>query len=1082
MSESSPPPSFPANQFEKSLYDLIRGLRNHKGNEVEYIQDSIRECRFEVKSQDMDKKATALLKLIYLEMFGYDMSWAAFNVLEVMSSAKYPQKRVGYLGAVQSFRPDTEVLMLATNLLKKDMVSPAVPTMSLPLLTLPHIISPSLALSLLTDVLSRLSHSHPAVRKKAVVNLYRISLVYPEAFRIAWPKIKERLMDDQEDSSVTAAVINVVCELGWRRPQDFLPLAPRLFDLLVNGGNNWMAIKIIKLFATLTPLEPRLVRKLLRPLANIIQTTTAMSLLYECINGVIQGGLLDGAEGVREGEEIANLCVEKLRGMIVMAGDPNLKYVALLAFNRIVASHPALVAMQQDVIMGCLDDNDVSIRLQALELVCGMVTSDNLRPVVNRLITQLQTSPTSTDDVHISSSLSVGVTPSADIDGDDPEEQLRSIKKRNDSVLALPSHYRIEVLHQILDICSRDTYSSILDFEWYVEVLVQLVRLIPPSTSASESQSSQKGDVASRIGYELRNVAVRVKIVRPEATRAAESLISIDNRGTLFPAASTAGTDILEPTAWIVGEYAEYLEFPDRTLTSLTHPSNISLSSTVLSSYLQAIPKLFVSLSPNSSYGWDSSRQSEASLLLARIIDFLEKLSSHPDLDVQERAIEFLELLRLTAESVSSQDPTSTDTPLLLSSAIPSLFTGLELNPVAVGAQKKVPQPENLDLDKPLNDRLPYILQESEEGWLDVSDQDDFRDFYYIPDAVSGKQQSYTKEIPNTQSAVSYQNLSDDFAESAEAKARRRAERRDRNKDDPFYIGQDDASSGTSTPFHQVLRTSNGEELDIDSIPIIDLAIETSKQTTSATLLPPPEGAERRPKKPRSKPKRVEIMGDETINVTGSNDGVTTEIATATATAETLKSKIKRSILEVDSSGLSNLSLEEASGPGPGTRGLSVHDIARREAEDAEMAKAMREIERLRLEMQRASERVQVAHGVPPEGTLVKRKQKKKAETAPALGAATVSKVTTKTKKKKTKKTKKTTKMEGVGDRDGDSGSLVQDTAAVTQGITGDTEVERKKKKKASSSSSKTSKKKRNNAGVEAEAEAGAGNAMVEAS
>lgn len=54
-------------------------------------------------------------------------------------------------------------------------------------------------------------------------------------------------MDEDEDSSVTAAIINVVCELGWRRPQDFLPLAPRLFDLLVDGGNNWMAIKIIKL-------------------------------------------------------------------------------------------------------------------------------------------------------------------------------------------------------------------------------------------------------------------------------------------------------------------------------------------------------------------------------------------------------------------------------------------------------------------------------------------------------------------------------------------------------------------------------------------------------------------------------------------------------------------------------------------------------------------------------------------------------------------------------------------------------------------------------------------------------------------
>lgn len=54
-------------------------------------------------------------------------------------------------------------------------------------------------------------------------------------------------MDNNEDCTVTAAIINVVCELGWRRPLDFLPLAPRLFELLVDGRNNWMAIKIIKL-------------------------------------------------------------------------------------------------------------------------------------------------------------------------------------------------------------------------------------------------------------------------------------------------------------------------------------------------------------------------------------------------------------------------------------------------------------------------------------------------------------------------------------------------------------------------------------------------------------------------------------------------------------------------------------------------------------------------------------------------------------------------------------------------------------------------------------------------------------------
>jgi AP-3 complex subunit delta-1 len=44
-------------RFEKSLYDLIRGLRNHKGNEREYIQNCLKECRSEIRSQDMGQSS-----------------------------------------------------------------------------------------------------------------------------------------------------------------------------------------------------------------------------------------------------------------------------------------------------------------------------------------------------------------------------------------------------------------------------------------------------------------------------------------------------------------------------------------------------------------------------------------------------------------------------------------------------------------------------------------------------------------------------------------------------------------------------------------------------------------------------------------------------------------------------------------------------------------------------------------------------------------------------------------------------------------------------------------------------------------
>lgn len=155
-----------------------------------------------------------------------------------------------YIGAVLRYRRDSVMLI---NI--QDIVSPNIPALSLPLATLPHIITPSLAMSLLPDILSRLSHSSPVVRKKTIVCLYRLALAYSEALRLAWPKIQAHLMDEEEDASVTTAAINVVCELGWRRPHDFLPLAPRFFELLVDSGNNWMAIKIIKLVRPLFHLR-----------------------------------------------------------------------------------------------------------------------------------------------------------------------------------------------------------------------------------------------------------------------------------------------------------------------------------------------------------------------------------------------------------------------------------------------------------------------------------------------------------------------------------------------------------------------------------------------------------------------------------------------------------------------------------------------------------------------------------------------------------------------------------------------------------------------------------------------------------
>ncbi|KAL5010757.1 hypothetical protein ScPMuIL_013062 [Solemya velum] len=76
-----------------------------------YISECIEEAKQELRQDNMAVKANAVNKLTYLQMLGYDVSWAAFNVIEVMSSPKFTFKRMGYLAASLSFHDDTDVLM-----------------------------------------------------------------------------------------------------------------------------------------------------------------------------------------------------------------------------------------------------------------------------------------------------------------------------------------------------------------------------------------------------------------------------------------------------------------------------------------------------------------------------------------------------------------------------------------------------------------------------------------------------------------------------------------------------------------------------------------------------------------------------------------------------------------------------------------------------------------------------------------------------------------------------------------------------------------------------------------------------------
>jgi AP-3 complex subunit delta-1 len=693
----------------------------------------------------------------------------------------------------------------------------------------------------------------------------------------------------------------------------------------------------------------------------------------------------------------------------------------------------------------CIDDPDISIRMRALDLVVGMVNPDNLTAIVGRLMRQLRNAPIATgaDEPENNRFRNTGVVPYADSDDEDAEEALPSHEQRSDQPPPLPDDYRISVIRRILDMCSRDTYSNVTDFEWYIDVLTQLVRVSPATkqtpASDDEEDSEHADSIGAGIGYELQNVAVRVRSVRHEAVDAAQSLVLVDRKDRMFPSSGNGGQGVLEYAGWLVGEYATYLSDPEPVMTSLLHPTSLHLSSKTLAVYLQAIPKVFSSIAGNERISWTPERKTLMSLLMARIIHFLEPLSTHPSLEVQERAVEYLELMRLAAEAASGTPADTegdfTEPPLLLTQAIPALFSGAELNPVAPGAQRKVPVPEDLDLDTPINPNLHSLLAQADQEGFETEEDDVYAAYSepptsYTPSEPTPAPAADRLDAPHREPA-SYQNAVEEEYLDADIIARRKAERRERYKDDPFYIDPE-GGSGAVTPLSRIVRDGNkdGNDLDIDSIPVMQLDLSTaapSRHTSSDNV--------HRARSPRKPVRRVEIMGDETLGPSSAQDSERDDIIAPKSST----SRIKKSLLQVDSAGLAALSLDDEATP---NRRLTALEMERKAQEEAEMARALQAIERSRLEMQRAQERVEYKE---PEGVV---KKKKKKVRKVAVGGEDGGEVGTneggeggaegeKVKKKKKKK------VRAGGDAEAGEG-----IAEKMEGGEGEAEVKKKKKKK----------------------------------
>lgn len=546
--------------------------------------------------------------------------------------------------------------------------------MSLALSTLSSICNPDLARDLTPELFTLLSSSKIPVRKKTIAMVLRVFEQYPDSVRVCFKRVVENL--ENADMGVLSAVVGLFCELTEKEPKSYLPLAPEFYKILLDCKNNWVLIKVLKIFAKLAPLEPRLGKRVVEPICELMRVMGAKSLVFECVRTILTS--------LSEFHSAVKLAVGKLREFL-LEDDPNLKYLGLLGLAIVAQNNIWAVVENKDLVVKALSDADENIRLEALRLVMCMVSEDNVMEICKILISHALKS--------------------------DPE-------------------FCNEILGFILLTCGRNYYEVIFDFDWYVLFLGEMAR-VPHCQKGSEI-AIQLIDIGMRVKDARPQLVLvaRDLVIDPallgnqfvHGVLAAAAWVSGEyielsrNPFEIMEALLQPRTSLLCPSVRAIYIHSAFKVLMFCVYSTLKLNGDDSSFPSTLTDSVSDIefddPNMIVTNGQTSSASSIAHHFTRESLLaLVNLVEInLGPLAGSNEVEVLERSNNVLGLIELIKpmllDSVEYSEGDKMKRELKASEAVKLIFNSCseDLGPVSVNAQERVPIPNGLVLKENIND------------------------------------------------------------------------------------------------------------------------------------------------------------------------------------------------------------------------------------------------------------------------------------------------------------------------------------------------------------------------------------------
>ena len=391
--------------FQTSANDFIKKIILTDVSEVdELIANELADIRNKFINNDETNFVQNVMKLMYLNMRGYNTSFGQIRIISLVSKQQYSFKRIGYLAAASIIDMTNDLSILITQEIQKDIKSSDDRIKICALQFLANCGDQQIFQNVIHDLIPLFDSINVNVVKSAVmcaVRAIRQNKDFAEEYKPFVPKLLAK--GEHTLQIVAVNLANAIYESDSSAVESWKQIVPKVINQLkqLQDGGQFAANSV---YSHKRLNDPFLQIKLMSFLTIVGESSTELD---DLLTTIVTSGNLGSQSAyaiLQAAVECVSSCAQKesLRGLAVnqlgktlAMKNSSIIYSALASLSKMLfrssvfdRESPDSIAVQRyrDIIVMLLDHQDNSIRRRALDVICALVNKTNCQEVIPQMI------------------------------------------------------------------------------------------------------------------------------------------------------------------------------------------------------------------------------------------------------------------------------------------------------------------------------------------------------------------------------------------------------------------------------------------------------------------------------------------------------------------------------------------------------------------------------------------------------------------------------------------------------------------------------------------------------------------------